>query len=184
MANVTEQMRPRFRTKTNLEGLKETEAETSSRMLLVAKDFVESTQFLLRIQKVILGRRQLNHLICWVGGATNQENLFWKSLMFDPKTGRKSARRQEIIKFLKPLNSQHTCFLPSVWAEVYGEARNDSIPLCARHDSTHQLSHNSNTQTAGVTELANPTRRKAPASHLTPLFTPEFPEVHAPKKGN
>lgn len=102
--------------------------------------------------------------------------------MFDPKTGRQSAKRQEIIKFLKPLTSQHTCFLPDVWAEVYGEARNHSIPLCAWHDSTHQLSHNSNPQTAGVTELANPTRRKAPASHLTPLFTPEFPEVLAQKK--
>lgn len=57
LANVTEQMRPRFQTKTNLEGPKETEAETSSPMLLVAKDFVESTQFLLPIQKGILGRR-------------------------------------------------------------------------------------------------------------------------------
>lgn len=56
IGQVTEQMRPRFQTKTNLEGPKETEAETSSRMLLVAKDFVESTQFLLPIQKVLLGR--------------------------------------------------------------------------------------------------------------------------------
>lgn len=76
---------------------------------------------------------------------------------------------QKAIKFLKPLNSEHTRLLPKLWAEVYAEARNHErwVPLRA---GTTSLS-SSHTQLRNA-QSAEPRRRGSRAGTAPPQAAP------------